>query len=135
MTRAGAEGAVVTSSIVVGMLYAYRKLVEPTAGALAPGSESEALKRIIGLEPKPAPVAEFAVAYGFTFMTLSIVALAAPAVAGSMAILIAVGDVLANGASVFTDISNQVAGKTAPATSSAPVAHGSGKATGKVAPR
>jgi hypothetical protein len=115
MTRAGAEGAVVTSSIVVGMLYAYRKLVEPTAGTLPAGTESEAVKRIIGLEPKPAPVAEFAVAYGFTFMSLSILALAAPDFAGAMAILVAVGDVLANGASVFTDINRQVAATNAPA--------------------
>jgi hypothetical protein len=126
-SRKGAEGTVLVSALVVGSVWAYRKLIEPSAQAgqllgedIANRQLTEAgLRKIIGLEPTPASAAQFTVAFGFTFFTLSIMALAVPELAAAFAILIATGDVLANGASVFTDISQQVAGTTATASTSA----------------
>jgi hypothetical protein len=110
-SRKGAEGAVLASSLVVVSLWGYRKLIEPAAQGR---STEPALRKIIGLEPKPANPAQFAVAFGFVFFSLSILSMAAPEAASAFAILIATGYVLTNGASVFTDITSQVSEKTAP---------------------
>jgi hypothetical protein len=111
-SRKNAEGTVLVASLVVAAVWAYRKLIE--GSSVASKTNEPALRKVIGLEAKPANTAQFAVAFGFTFFTLSIGAMAAPELASAMAILIATGDVLANGASVFTDISAQVSEKTKP---------------------
>ena len=109
MTRGQAEQAVVISALVVGGVWAWRKLIEPATSQAgkAAGSNSQLLK-VIGAEPTPANTAEFAVGFGFTYMTLSIGATIAPDVAGYLAVLVAVGDLLINGASVFADINQQL---------------------------
>lgn len=108
-----------TASLVVLVLWTYRKLIEPAAV----GKASEpALRKIIGLEPTPASSSQFAIGFGFVFFTLSIGAIAAPELATGFAILVAVGYTLTNGASVFTDISRQVSkGTAAPAPPHKPV--------------
>lgn len=111
-SRKAATGTVLTSSLVVLVIWGYRKLIEP-AGAAGTTSADAGLRKVIGLEPTPANAAQFTIAFGFTYFTLSIAAMGAPELASAMAILIATGDVLANGASVFTDVSKQVSGATA----------------------
>jgi hypothetical protein len=118
-SRKGAEGAILASSLVVITLWGYRKLIEPAAQA---NTTEPALRKIIGLEPKPANSAQFAVAFGFVFFTLSVTAMAAPELGSAFAILVAVGYALTNGASVFTDISTQVSASTAPPPQAQPAA-------------
>jgi hypothetical protein len=113
MDQHGAEQAVMASAIVVAGTWGYRKLVEPTAST---AEVSSPVKQLIGLEPTPAPAAKFMVAFGFTYLALSLATMGAPDVAGSMAILIATGSILSNGATLFTDVSGQVATKKATAT-------------------
>jgi hypothetical protein len=109
MTSKGAEGAVLTSALVVASVWGYRKLIEPASSEAAKSAgSSSAIARVIGAEPTPAGAAQFAVAFGFSFMTLAVFSTFAPDLAGSVAILFAVGDVIANGASVFSDVSEQV---------------------------
>lgn len=108
-SRKGAEGAVLVSSLVVAALYAYRKLIEPAT--VAKETQEPVLRKIIGAEPRPASIEQFAVSFGFVFFSLSIAAMAAPELASAFAILVAVGYTLSNGASVFQDITHQVAPK------------------------
>ena len=131
MTKASAEQAVTVSALLVGGIWAYRKVIEPaTSQAGKNTASSSQLLKVIGAEPTPANAAQFAVGFGFTYMTLATVATFAPDVAGWLAILVAAGDLLINGASVFTDISSQV-GETGPAVTGT-VAAGGNKGTAKV---
>ena len=116
-SRKQAEGAVLISSLIVVSLWGYRKLIEPVAESKA---TEPALRKIIGLEPAPASSAQFAIGFGFVFFTLSVGAMAAPELATSFAILVAVGYTLTNGASVFTDITQQVSKGTAQGPTPAP---------------
>jgi hypothetical protein len=115
-SRKGAEGTVLVSSLVVVSLYAYRKLIEPAT--VGKETREPALRKIIGAEPTPATVEQFAVSFGFVFFSLSVAAMAAPELASAFAILVAVGYTLSNGASVFQDITRQVTTTTTPAPSS-----------------
>lgn len=104
--RKPAEGTVLVSSLVVLALYAYRKLIEPST--VAKETREPVLRKIIGAEPRPASVEQFAVSFGFVFFSLSVAAMAAPELAAAFAILVATGYTLTNGASVFQDINRQV---------------------------
>lgn len=114
MNQQSAEKAVVASAIVVAGAWGYRKLVEPLA---TPQETSNPVRQLIGLEPNPAPAAQFLVGFGFTYLSLSIAVIAAPELAGAFAILIATGSILSNGAALFGDIGGQVktANKATPA--------------------
>lgn len=105
---ATAQTVIVTSAIVVGGVWGYRKLVEPHASAPATGS----LASLAGVEPAPASTAQFLPAYAFTFLSLSVIAVGAPELAKGFAALIAVADLLTNGLTVFSDIGAQTAGPT-----------------------
>ncbi|HUE26306.1 MAG TPA: hypothetical protein VMP89_05995 [Solirubrobacteraceae bacterium] len=109
MTREGAHTAILTSALVVGATYAIRKLIEPAAST--PYKPAETLTdhalSVVGAEPSPAAVGQFATGFGFTFVTLAVVGTFAPSLAGSMAALIAVSNTLINGGAIFTDISHQ----------------------------
>lgn len=123
MDQHGAEQAVLGSAIVVAGTWGYRKLVEPAASTL---EVSSPVKQLVGLEATPAPAAQFMVAFGFTFLALSLAATAAPDLAGAFAILVGTGALLSNGLTLFSDISSQAAKPAAPAATPAPV-----KAAGK----
>ena len=110
MDANGAEKAILGSAIVVAGVWGYRKMVEPLATA-EPGVGT--LKAIAGMSSVPASASEFAVAFGFSYLALSLIAEAAPDVAGAFAILIATGSILANGQSLFSDVSGQVGAKKA----------------------
>ena len=88
MTTDGAQSTVTGSALVVGGVYAYRKLVESSGSAPA------------------APVSHFVIGFGFVFLTVSVIAQAAPSLGAMLAILIAVGDVVASG----TDLASKLSG-------------------------
>lgn len=113
MNESQAQTAVSISALIVAGTYGYRRLVEPQKGT-AP------------------PTAHFVIGFGFTYIVLAVIAEAAPPVGGMFAILIAVGDFLANGASLLSDLTGTLAGKTTPtkATATGPAAAGSSAATG-----
>jgi hypothetical protein len=135
MTRGGAETAVLTSAVVVGGIWAFRKVVEPaTVQSSRASNPSQAVLKVIGAEPRPANTAQFAVAFGFVYVTLSTVATFAPDVAGSMAILVAVGELITNGAAVFTDILDQVSETSAGEPAGTPASKAQSKALAGAAP-
>lgn len=106
---AGTEATILTSAIVVGAVWGYRKLVEPHASAPATGS----LRALAGVEVAPAPTAQFIPAFAFTYLSLSVIGVGLPDLAKGIAILLATADLLANGLVVFNDISKQAGGPIA----------------------
>ena len=99
MDRDTAERWVTISAMVVAGIYAYRRLIEPTATPVTG-------KQLAGLG-SPAPLGAFATAWGFTYLVVSVMATAAPGLGGAFAILIATGDLLTNSASLFADVGKQ----------------------------
>lgn len=104
---AGTETTILTSSIVVGAIWGYRKLIEPHASEPSTGG----LLSIAGVQPAPAPTAQFIPAFAFTYLSLSVIGTFAPDLAKGFAVLIAVADLLANGLTVFNDIGSQTSGR------------------------
>ena len=88
MNRSEAQTAVVLSMFWVAAVFGYRKLTEP----------------VTGTSPAPSSTAHFMIGFGFTAIILSLMAQAAPALGGMMAVLVATGDTLANGKPLFADV-------------------------------
>lgn len=88
MNRIEAQAAVSLSAFWVAGIFAYRKLSEP----------------ITQTTPAPSSTAHFVIGFGFTYVLLSIIAQAAPALGGMFAVLVATGDTLANGKPLFADV-------------------------------
>jgi hypothetical protein len=88
MSITDAQTAVSISAMVVAGAYVYRKLSEPTSST---------------------PTAHFVIGFAFTFVTLAVLAEAAPAVGGPLAVLVAAGDVLTNGTALFKDLTGALA--------------------------
>jgi hypothetical protein len=88
MNQQQAQTAVSVSAVLVAGMYAYRKLTESK-----PSSST----------------GHFVIGYGFTFLTLSVLAQAAPALGGMFAVLVATGDVLVNGQALFKDLNGALA--------------------------
>jgi hypothetical protein len=109
MNALGAEGAVSLSAFVVASTYGYRRVVE--------------------LNATSPPVAHFVVGFGVVYVTLSIVAAAAPELGGMMAILIMVGDLLINGTALVKDLSGAL-GKTTTAVGGTTTTAAAPKTTG-----
>lgn len=105
MSRDQAERAVIISALVVGIVYAYRRLEEPTSSGVT-------LPRLIGAGA-PAGFAPWVTAWGTVFFMLAIASEFAPGPAGAFAILVATSDVLTNGAALFTDLGTQTNPKPA----------------------
>lgn len=97
MTVDQAQNAVSLSAFTVASVFAYRKLVEPAT------------------QSKTTPaVGHFVIGFGFTYIVLSLLAQAAPEIGGMFAILVATGDVLANGNGLLKDLTGALgAAKTA----------------------
>lgn len=90
MSRSSAQTAVVIAMFWVAVVYGYRKLTEPiTAG--------NAVKAV----PQ---TAHFIIGWLFLAVVLSVMAQAAPALGGSFAILVGVGDTMVNGKQIFSDV-------------------------------
>lgn len=100
----GAEGTIIGCAVVVAAVWGFRTLYE--TGKNVGESKSSTAKELAGLTAHPAKPAQFLLGYGFVFFTLSVVSMGAPDLAKNMAILIAVGTTLTNGAMMFTDIGN-----------------------------
>lgn len=98
MDRNGAQRAITVSAVIVGGVYAYRRLTET--------AQKGNLSNIVGLG-NPVPLGQFMTAWGFTFLICALMAEADPGLGGSFAILIATGDLLANTASVVKDVGKQ----------------------------
>ena len=113
MDSDGAEKAIVTSSLIVIAIYAYRRFTEQTTAPKA------SVKSVAGIGELPA-LGTFATAWTFTFFVCSIMAEVDPGLGGAFAILIATADFLTNGQSVLNDVIT----KTDPTTATA------GKTTG-----
>jgi hypothetical protein len=99
MTSEQAQSAVALSAFVVAVVFAYRKLA---GGKTAPSTS------------------HFVIGFGFTYITLSLVAQAAPELGGMGAILVATGDVLVNGQGLVNDLQGTLQ-STAPAAAAAGV--------------
>jgi hypothetical protein len=114
MSRQTAERWVTISALIVALTYGYRRITEATSSPVT-------LKKLVGVGD-PVPLGAFATAWGFTFLTVAIIAEAAPGLGGAFAILIATGDLLTNSSSVLADVTAQegkgakVAGKAAATT-------------------
>jgi hypothetical protein len=88
MNEAQAQTAVTVSATVVAGMYAYRKLTETKTSS---------------------STGHFVIGYAFTFITLAVIAQAAPGVGGPLAVLIATGDLLTNGTALFKDLNGALA--------------------------
>jgi len=97
MSKESAKTAVQTSAFIVVSIWAYRRL-----------SESDA-----------SPPGHFLTGFFFTYITLAILAEAAPPVGGMFAWLVAAGDVLTNGKGLVDDL-NKSLKKTSTYTKPAP---------------
>lgn len=103
------EKTVILSAVIVFTVWGFRYLDE--MGKEATSSPAKiGLDSLSGLSNEVLHPAQFLIAFGFIFFILSIVATGAPKLAGSFAILIAVGTTIANGVSVFNDVNKGVAG-------------------------
>jgi hypothetical protein len=105
VTDETAERWIVASAMVVAGVWGYRRLREGTA---SPSS----LKNVVGVGA-PAPLGQFAVAWGTVYLTLAVVALGAPELAGAFAILIMAGDLLTNSKGISDAITAKVSSPSA----------------------
>lgn len=106
LTPGRAQGWVLVAAIITGVVYAFRKVIEP---ATPSSSKTTGVKSLLGSGPAP-PIEQWVVSYGTAFLILSVIAFASPETAGSLSILIVIGTLLANGQSVVKDI-NALEGK------------------------
>lgn len=95
------------SALVVFGVYFYRLLTEGHSDS------GGSLLQLGGLGAPP-NVGRFITGWGFAFLVLSIITEAAPPLGGSLAILVAAGDVLANGSQVATDVNGKLAAQKTP---------------------
>lgn len=109
MTRQGAERAVVVSALVVAATYGYRLVTE---GHASKGGS------LVGVGAPP-NIGRFVTGWGFAFLVIAIITEASPPFGGSLAILVATGDVLANAGQVATDVNTKLG---AAKTTGAPLA-------------
>lgn len=115
VTSGGARDAVNGAALILAGLYFYRKLIEPTVVPAVKGKRSApqpktvagAAGQVIGVGPL-ASTGRFIVGFGFTFLVLSLVEGASPELAGSFALLIALGAILGNGVQVTEDLKMQL---------------------------
>ena len=107
MTKEGAQTAVLTSAVLVGGVYAYRRLIEGPGQSAHQLASKTAAKQLAG-QGNPPPLAHFLVGYGFAFLVMSMVAEADPDLGGGFAILVGVATVLAQGQQLFADLNGQL---------------------------
>lgn len=121
-TTAKAESWVLASAMIVGAVYGFRRIIEPSVTtAPARGGKAAAL---LGAGSPPAALGQWAVAYSTSYIFLSIGAIIAPELAAALAMLIVGASLLSNGISVSTDLTTLEGGKktAAVAPSSSPSA-------------
>lgn len=113
MTNDRAEQAVVVSAVVTSGIYFYRKLTAdslPAAKGSTAGSGGRAIGALLPHRGEQlAPVGKFLIGFAFAYMMISVIAMFAPGFGAMLAILLAVGSVLANGLAIFSDIQGRTA--------------------------
>lgn len=112
MTQDQAESAVTTSALLVGGVYAYRKLTEHVTETPTKKRESASgvATGVIGTG-ELLPVGQWLTGAGVTFILLAILASASPDVGGWASILVTTGCLLGNGQAVFKDLKGAVNGR------------------------
>jgi hypothetical protein len=108
VTKQGAERAVTISALVVFGVYFYRVLTEGHST-----SSSGGLLQLGGIGAPP-NLGRFITGWGFAFFVLAVITEAAPAFGGSLAILVATGDVLGNGGQVIRDVNKKLGAPDVP---------------------
>lgn len=89
---ANADGIIVTSALLVGGVYAYRRVVE------TPGGSQRALPSF----------GRWATGYGVAFAVVAVVGQASPGFAAWFAVLIAAGSILVQGTVLAADVNRKV---------------------------
>lgn len=123
MNRKTAEQVVLTTSLLVAAMYAYRKLTEP---ALSTGNTKtdKDLFASLGYGPPPT-VGRFVTAFGFAYVVIGTITQFAPGFGASLAVIFAASDVIANGAAIADDVQvglgNKSRGETTGTISGTPV--------------
>jgi hypothetical protein len=112
MSRQAAERALVVSALIVAGTYTYRLVTE---GHASSGGN------LVGIGAPP-NVGRFITGWGFAFFVLAVITEAAPPLGGSLSILVAAGDVLANAGQVANDVNTKVGAQTTPPVSGPPPA-------------
>jgi hypothetical protein len=105
MSRQSAERAVTVSALVVFGVYFYRLLTEGHSTSSAGG-----LLQLGGLGAPP-NIGRFITGWGFAFFVLAVITEAAPPLGGSLAILVATGDILGNAKQVTDDVNHKLGAK------------------------
>lgn len=92
MTEQGAHQAVVVSALLVSGTYFYRKLTAP-----AVNTKTDSVP----------PLGRWIVGFGAAFFALAVIASVSPALGAGLAILLAAGTILVNGADLAADINHR----------------------------
>lgn len=115
-----AQRWVLIAAILTAVIYGFRRIVEPTTGTGQPAPNTIAKLAGIGAPPT---VAQWAVSFSVAFLMLSALAMAAPEAAATLAGVMVVSNLLANGGQIARDITGVEGGKPpTAAASSAPAA-------------
>lgn len=136
MTEGKAQDLVNGAALIVSAIYFYRKLIEPAVGAAGSSAGPDATEKPTAGEPhtvagaaaqllgqgEVASTGRFVVGWGFTFLTLSLMAPAAPELAGAFAALVALGSILGNGTQLASDLEVQLNRQPTPPQTLAPTA-------------
>jgi hypothetical protein len=101
-SAARAQKWILAAALISALTYGFRLIIEPTV-TTAPARGGKAAT-LAGAGSPPPPLSHWAVSYGAGFLMLSIVSLAAPEVAASIAMLMAAGTFLSHGTSIVADI-------------------------------
>lgn len=101
-TTAKAQSWVLVSAVLTAVIYAFRKMVEPST---PPSKKTGKLASLVGAGQTPT-TENWVISYGAAFMILSIVALGAPELAASLAIMALAGNLLTNGITLASDLTN-----------------------------
>lgn len=109
-----AQQWVLVAAVVTGIVYTFRRIIEPSV-TTAPKKGTKAAA-LAGAGSPPPALGQWAIAYGAGFLFLSLMAVAAPELAGSLAMLELAGTLLTNGTSILADITGLEQPATTPAT-------------------
>jgi hypothetical protein len=107
MTNEQAQSAIVTSAVLVGAIYMYRRMVEPDQAQDAPKDPRRAIRQLAGIGPT-APLGRFITGWGFTYLVLAAIEGPAPDIAGMLAWLILLGCLLGNGRELARTLDTQL---------------------------
>lgn len=123
MSSGDSRTAIVTSAVIVGGIYTYRRLIEPSssrrasAGTSTPNVSSVPLSQPVAAAAQlagsgaPPPLGRFIVGWGVTYLGLAAMeSSGADALASAFAWLVAVGAFLVNGSQLAADLTDALSG-------------------------